>query len=273
MPRARWAVLIAAQALLGVWAGKLATRNPNHGERQRARTAAAAAAPSAIPMENPSWGAASRRATSDASAAPPLGKARPPASAPSLVGASVDGAFEVDASGRFVATASAVRLFDFFLSAEGEIPDGDLRENVKRQAERSLPPAEAGRALALFDRYVDYRLRAATRLAEAAAAGRGDALAAIHRERQEAFGEADAQRMFGEAETITAVTMNEADIEASDLPAGERARRIAEQEESLPPWLRAVHARRALDSEELAAMRNRSPSPNAANTASFIVTR
>ena len=76
----------------------------------------------------------------------------------------------------------------------------------------------------------------------------------MHRARQEAFGEEDARRMFGEAETIATVAMNEADIAASDLPDSERARQMTEQEESLPPWLRAIHARRARDAETIAAL-------------------
>jgi lipase chaperone LimK len=146
-------------------------------------------------------------------------------------------------------------MFDFFLSAQGELPDRDLRLSVAHEAARALPPSEAVRAMALFDRYVEYRPRAAARLADVAAGDFRGALAAMHQARDEAFGEDDARRMFGESETIAAVSLSEAEIAASDLPADERARQTAEQEESLPPWLRAIHARRARDADELAAAR------------------
>jgi hypothetical protein len=61
--------------------------------------------------------------------------------------------------------------------------------------------------------------------------------------------------MFGEAETIAAVALNEAEIAASDCSPEERARRMVEQEEKLPPWLRAIHARRAQDAAQIAAAR------------------
>jgi hypothetical protein len=132
---------------------------------------------------------------------------------------------------------------------------------VRREAGRSLPPSEVDRALALFDRYVSYRQLAADRLSELAPGKPRDALAAMHRARVDAFGDEDARRMFGDAETIAAVTMREAELEATDLPAGERSRAMAEEEERLPPWLRAIHARRAEDASELAAILAGEPSP------------
>jgi lipase chaperone LimK len=173
----------------------------------------------------------------------------------------VDGALEADASGHFVPSASAVRLFDYFLSGEGEIPARDLRASVRREAERTLPPSEVDRAVGLFDRYVTYRQVAAARLSRVAPGKPSDALAAMHQVREETFGDEDAQRMFGEAETIAAVTLKEAEIEASDLPAGERARRIAEEEEGLPPGLRAIHRRRADDANALVAILAGEPRP------------
>jgi lipase chaperone LimK len=246
-------VLLATLALAGI---AIVETSPWSRETQRLRPrvlADSAGVTSAVQMETPAVDVSPQAAATAGSAAPPAAEALVPALAPSLVGASVDGAFDVDSSGHFVPTASAVRLFDFFLAAEGEIPARDLWRSVQREAERALSPAEVDNAMALFERYVEYRPRAAASLAGVAKGDYRGALAAMHRVREESFGAQDAQRMFGEAETIAMVTMNEAEVEASDLPADERARRMAAQAESLPPWLRAIHARRARDAEEVAA--------------------
>jgi lipase chaperone LimK len=250
MPRARWIALLAGLALAGIAIVETLNRS---SEDQRPRRSPVADSEGVPGAESPPLDLGAQTAAPGVSAALPMAEAPAPVSATSLVGANVDGAFEVDASGHFVPTASAVRLFDFFLSAEGEIPARDLRQSVQREAERTLSPAEVDRAMALFERYVDYRPRAAAGLAGVATGNLRSALATVHRVREESFGAQDTQRMFGEAETIALVTMNEAEIEASDLPAEERARRIAAQEENLPPWLRAIHARRSRDAEEIAA--------------------
>lgn len=178
-----------------------------------------------------------------------------PAFAPrSLRDTEVDGAFETDAAGRFVPSASAVRLFDYFLSAEGEVPVREIRAAIRQRAEHALSPEQAERAMDLFDRYIDYRPRAATALTGVGAGDRRGVLAAMHAARRDAFGNEDAQRMFGEEEAIATVAMNEADIARSDLPEEERAQQLAVQEGALPPWLREVHARRVRDSKVLAAI-------------------
>jgi lipase chaperone LimK len=178
-----------------------------------------------------------------------------PAFAPrSLRDTEVDGAFETDAAGHFVPSASAVRLFDYFLSAEGEVSVREIRAAVRQRAEHALPLEQAERATDLFDRYVDYRPRAAAALKGVGAADRRGALAATHAARRDAFGDDDAQRMFGEEEAIATAAMNEADIARSDLPDEERARQLAVQEGALPAWLREIHARRARDSKVLAAI-------------------
>jgi lipase chaperone LimK len=192
----------------------------------------------------------------------------PALAAPSLQGTDVDGAFEVDTSGRLVPGASAVRLFDYVLLASGEVPPAQVRDLVRREAERTLPATGDARAQAvdLFDRYVAYRPRAAAALSAVAAAAPGaagavagagadrrGALAALHEARREAFGDEDARRMFGESEAIAEAAMAEAELSVAELPDAERARRIADQEATLPSWLRALHARRAADAEAVAA--------------------
>jgi lipase chaperone LimK len=254
MSRATRFALFSGIALFGLGVAALRARAPGEAREKREDALAEGTAANPIPVERPAHDATPHDEASGPSAPAPLAATPPSAAAPSLRGTSVDGALEADASGHFVPSASAVRLFDYFLSAEGEVPTRDLRASVRREAERTLPPSEVDSALALFDRYVTYRQVAAARLSGVAPGKPSDALAAMHQVREEAFGEEDAHRMFGESETIAAVTMREAEIETSDLSAEERARRMAEEEESLPPWLRAIHARRADDANALAAV-------------------
>src|SRR5882724_6410971 len=64
-------------------------------------------------------------ATSDAT--PARGRPR------SLRGTRIDGGLVVDADGRFVATIDARRLFDYFLTASGEVPADLLRARILRE--------------------------------------------------------------------------------------------------------------------------------------------
>jgi lipase chaperone LimK len=243
--------LLIVGAITGIATGEQTTRpsGKTHGKRVGTLTELRAPGNGTSQVAGLPNDRASPIHTPGVSASSPAPDASSAVLASSLMGTSVDGALETDAYGHFVPTAAAVRLFDYFLSTEGEIPARDLRQNVRSEAERALPPGEVEHVMVLFDRYVDCRRRAAARMAEVG--DRRAALAAMHRAREESFGAEDAQRMFGEAETIATAVMNEAEISASDLPADERARRMGEQEENLPPRLRAIHVRRALDAEEL----------------------
>lgn len=75
----------------------------------------------------------------------------------SLTGTDVDGALTVDKAGRFVITADAVRLFDYFLTTEGEIDDLRRRALVAREA--AALGDSADEAMAFYDDYVEYRRR------------------------------------------------------------------------------------------------------------------
>jgi lipase chaperone LimK len=173
---------------------------------------------------------------------------------PSLRGTEVDGALERDAAGRFVANAAAVRLFDYFLSAEGEASLEAIRAKVAAAADAQLPPREAARALALYDRYAEYRH---DRAAWQVGATRGDfrgALAAARAARIAAFGETDATRMFGDDEASARAAIDGAEATTSTAGDGERARLAALAESELPPEVRAMHARRAEEAAQIAAL-------------------
>ena len=66
----------------------------------------------------------------------------------------------VDASGRFVATPDARRLFDYFLATAGEEPVADIRARIVAVIDRRLSGDAARDATALLDRYLAYRERA-----------------------------------------------------------------------------------------------------------------
>jgi lipase chaperone LimK len=171
----------------------------------------------------------------------------------SLRGTEVDGALESDAAGHFVPSAAAVRLFDYFLSAQGEVSLEAIRGGVAVEATKQLSPPEGERALNLFDRYVQYRRDGS---AGGAGATRGDlrgALAATRAARVAAFGETDAERMFGEEEAIARATVAEAEARTSASEEN-RANLVAAAESELPPAVRAMHARRAETVARIAAL-------------------
>jgi lipase chaperone LimK len=80
---------------------------------------------------------------------------------PSLMGTEIDGTLRVDSAGQLVADRNAQWLFDYFLTAEGELRDEQIRAEVVAEAHARLEPAAAGRAVELFDAYVAYRREAA----------------------------------------------------------------------------------------------------------------
>ncbi len=106
----------------------------------------------------------------------------------SLTGTDIDGRLDVDVDGRFVITADAVRLFDYFLTTEGEIDDAARRVLVAAEARR-LGPA-AFEAMAFYDDYVEYRRRFDAAIQKAGPQADGPALVAqIRRLRAETVGD------------------------------------------------------------------------------------
>jgi lipase chaperone LimK len=86
----------------------------------------------------------------------------------SLEGTEVDGAFTLEA-GRLVLDAPARRALDYFLTASGEEPDETIRARVAAFArDQGVDP---DLALALFDRYLDYRADGAARFSQPLARG------------------------------------------------------------------------------------------------------
>jgi lipase chaperone LimK len=147
---------------------------------------------------------ASRHAAAGSVESPPAVATGSPPLPRSLLGTVADGDLSVDDEGRFVADARALRLFDYFLSAEGEEPAARIRERVAEAAQQRLPAEEAVRALALFDRYLLYRVALADSLTHVARGDLRGALATVHELRIDRFGPDDAARLFGADERLAA---------------------------------------------------------------------
>lgn len=150
----------------------------------------------------------------------------------SLRGTRIDGGLAVDASGRFVATPDARRLFDYFLATAGEEPAADIRARIVAVIDRRLSGDAARDATALLDRYLAYRERARHTTT------REDLLAA----RRETLGP-DADALFADVTPLEDMAVEAARI-ANDPSLGpdERAARRAALEAQLPEPLRETRA-------------------------------
>lgn len=211
-------------------------------------TATATSPPAARPPAPAAFGEsadrpfAPRRDTDSAADPPPLPE--------SLAGTEPDGELSLDAQGRFVADAGARAFFDYFLAAAGEQPLTALRARIVAAIEARLPPAAAADAVAALDAYLDYRRRA-RRLVESGDVpdDLGDRLALLQRIRRETLGPALAAAFFGlEEQTIAADLARREILARRDLDAGERARLLHENEQSLPEAVRAARAETLLPS-------------------------
>lgn len=214
---------------------------------------------------------------------PGSGLARPK----SLRGTRTDGGLAVDADGRFVPTIDARRLFDYFLTASGEVSDVDLAARVRLEIARRLAAEPAREATTLFERYLAYRERVRA-LATADVPDLDDLdtrLATLIALRREMLGPQAADAFFAEEEA-DARRMLEARRIADDhsLSIEDRAARVeqlfASAEADLPPDVREARATARLattvrDAEaeiraggggeaEIATMRERLAGPEAA---------
>lgn len=72
-----------------------------------------------------------------------------------------DGLLRADEGGDLVVDRHTRRLYDYYLTAEGELGEGAIRSLVADEAHERLGPDAARQALEVFDAYVDYRREAA----------------------------------------------------------------------------------------------------------------
>lgn len=264
-------VTLVALAAAGVLLGRSGDAPETHDE-------AATAVPS-----DPTAPAIPAMGAADFDRDPDSGLPRPK----SLRGTRTDGGLAVDAGGRFVPTIDARRLFDYFLTASGEIPDADLAARVRQEIARRLAADPAREATTLFERYLAYRERVRA-LATADVPDLDDLdtrLATLVALRREMLGPEAADAFFAEEEA-DARRMLEARRIADDgsLSIEERAARVEEifaaAEADLPAEVREARATARLattvrDAEaeiraggggaaEIGAMRERLAGPEAA---------
>lgn len=219
---------------------------------------------------------------------PGRGADRPGLARPrSLRGTRVDGGLLVDENGRFVPTLDARRLFDYVLTASGEVSAEALRARIVHEIERRLPPGAVTEATALLDRYLAYRerVRAMAGAEGSDAADLEARLATLIALRREMLGAEAAEAFFAEEEADARRLLEVRRVMRDPaLSAEARAERIAAidaaAEAELPPEEREARAAMRLattlraaedevrsrggDAAELQQLRERLAGPEAA---------
>jgi lipase chaperone LimK len=157
----------------------------------------------------------------------------------SLEGTEPDGGLARDADGRFVPTRDALDLFDYYLAASGEEPDGAIRARIEAAIAARL--ADPAPALALLDRYLAYREAARALFFDenAAELPLERRLQRIRELRREHFGAELAEALFGEEEARWRVDVERLRVSRDPaLGEEERAARLAALEAELPEAVR-----------------------------------
>lgn len=247
MRRSRSAVAVALLAFAGL--ATLAVRTLRPRALVHARSAVGAPVAAAPTPRHDT--------TSNAGALPP-----PPAS---LRDTTPDGDLATDAAGHFVPTASALALFDYFLSATGEEPLDAIRARIAGEIRRRLADPAAGEAEALLERYLAYREDARRLTAEGQApADLERRLQWIRELRRKHFGPEVAEALFGDEERATELALARRRVATdASLSPDERERRLEALDADQPEDVR--EARRlarsmAASKEEVDALRARGAS-------------
>ncbi len=84
----------------------------------------------------------------------------------SLAGTAIDGELRTGPDGTFVFDERARLAFDYFLTADTELPTDDLAAWVRAELDRTLPAPAADEAFAAWESYLAFRSEAATTLAQ-----------------------------------------------------------------------------------------------------------
>ncbi|MGI9592482.1 MAG: lipase secretion chaperone [Myxococcota bacterium] len=154
-----------------------------------------------------------------------------------------DGELRVGPDGHFVPSPEALRFFDYFLSARGEIPAETLRDRVAVEIDARLDPPADAEARELLGAYLAY-LEAAAELPEV---GLGPdelerRLQRMRELRREHFG-AQAEVLFAEEDARAVVAIERRRIlDDPGLSDMDRIRLLAEEQQRLPGDLRRAEA-------------------------------
>lgn len=157
----------------------------------------------------------------------------------SLSGTEVDGALSL-IDGRFIPDLRALRMFNYFLSTEGELSPEEIRALVEREARARVPADQVSAVMGLFDDYLRYRRDAAELAERSSADSYFEELKALQ---SEIFG-ADAEALFGRENSMAAYAIARKAIATdSDLTATEKNAKLADLDATLPEPLREVRAK------------------------------
>ena len=154
----------------------------------------------------------------------------------SLRGTQIDGALSVDALGYFYPTSATLMLFDYFLSAEGELSASDIRALVLAEARRTFRSDQVDEAMRFFDKYLRYRTSAADIGDDIDRDDLSARLKALQELQREIFGKEVAERVFKRQNDLAQHTFERHAIHADDsLSAHDKVSAVAALDAKLPP--------------------------------------
>lgn len=134
----------------------------------------------------------------------------------SLQGTDIDGGLTTDSQGNFVADQRAIRLFDYFFLATGEMTKTDIIASIAQQIRQRLSDRGATQALAFLKRYVNYRDAAkALFLTGGDNHSFAERARSIKQLRSELFGEPLRQQLFGNEELVNSLTLKRLAVSAN----------------------------------------------------------
>ncbi len=157
----------------------------------------------------------------------------------SLQGSKPDGEVTLDVSGRVMTTLGMRRLFDYFLSAIGELDVPAIRALLLTHVRELHGSAAAAEVAAIFDRYVDYQ-RALSEAESGLSTDLDQRLAFAKQLRRSFFDGAVAIAFFGEEEAYAEYTLARMRIgREPGIDQTARARQLRALENTLTPEQRA----------------------------------
>jgi lipase chaperone LimK len=178
------------------------------------------------------------RPTAPAAAANPFPFVR------SLAGTTPDADLKVDAADALVVDAALGRLFDYYLSAQGEKTLPAIRAEIEAELGRLLKPSAAAEARRLLGRYLDYKqalagaeiaMQKGTSPAHAARAR----LTAMQKLRSQFFSAAESAGLFGFDDAYNADAVARMEISQDQrLSSAQKAAQLAALDAALPAPLR-----------------------------------
>lgn len=179
----------------------------------------------------------------------------------SLAGTTPDANLQVDASDALVVDAALGRLFDYYLSAQGEKSLPAIRAEIDAELGRRLKPAAAAEARRLLGRYLDYKqalasvetnLQKGTLPAHAAR----DRLVAMQQLRTQFFSAKESAGLFGFDDAYNADAIARMEISQDHtLNPTQKAAQLAALDAALPAALREARdaPQQVIHSEESVA--------------------